>query len=139
MVDKSFISTLNIGMNKNGLIMGGIITVVFGIPLLIFTHIFMSGGPDKNDLENNKFIQDTCGKEKFIKSIFTIGYIKASIRRFIADYKLLIFPQPQAELGKFAPDCNLVNLNGQSLSLLEDYIKKCPKGMPLILNMGSYT
>jgi predicted AlkP superfamily phosphohydrolase/phosphomutase len=41
--------------------------------------------------------------------------------------------------GSPAPDALLVGLDGKEISLLESFVKKMPKGMPLILNMGSFT
>lgn len=44
-----------------------------------------------------------------------------------------------AQFGKNALDGEVITLSGEKKSLLNDYIKKMPSGMPLVLNMGSYT
>jgi hypothetical protein len=44
----------------------------------------------------------------------------------------------KAKLGQAAPDCKVVDLNGNN-QLLSKYINAVPKGMPLIINSGSYT
>ena len=129
-----------LGDNYKTLIaIGAVGTVAVVFPLVVVTHIFASGGPDKSDPKYNDWIMSICGDKKFINSVFTIGYVKASIRRFFTDRKMLFSSQPVAEKGKVAPDAKLIDLNGNELSLLKDYIAKMPKGMPLVLNMGSYT
>ena len=74
-----------------------IATVGVAAPLLfILTHVFQTGGPDKNDPKYNEFVYGVSGGKKFLRSIFNIGFVKASVRRFFSDYKLLLFPQPFA-------------------------------------------
>ena len=69
--------------------------------------------------------------------MLTWGYTKATWRRFHRYYGALMMKK--AKLGEKALDADLVTLNNETKSLLNDYINVMPKGMPLILNMGSYT
>lgn len=122
------------------LYVGLISTFGIGLPYLIMTHIFRQCDPTLSSEEYRLWIRKVCGGSTSAESTYKFGFVKASFRRFFTDMKLFFFPQPQAELGKLAPDCELINIHsGKVLSLLDDYIKKMPSGMPLILNMGSYT
>jgi hypothetical protein len=47
--------------------------------------------------------------------------------------------EPKAKAGSMAPDATLVSLDGTELSLLNDYVRTMQKGMPLVLNFGSFT
>ena len=112
--------------------------------LFLFLHsflfIFTSGSkPGENSL--SKFIHNVCsGKKGLMVTVLTWGYYKASLRRFFQHYRLLIFPQPKAKCGCKAPDALLVDPNtNETKSLVKDFIDKVPKGIPLVLNMGSYT
>lgn len=120
------------------LVIGGL-GLGIGIPLMVLTHMFRSGTPDPKDPSYNSYIMSVCGKDKFINSVLTYGYIKASIRRFCNDWRVALSCPPRVSLGSRAVDCKLVDINGKPLSLLRDYIEKMPRGMPLVLNMGSYT
>lgn len=44
-----------------------------------------------------------------------------------------------ARVGRPAPDAHIVSLSGESKNLVKDYIKRMPRGMPLVLNIGSYS
>ena len=74
-----------------------------------------------------------------LKTVLTWGYAKASFRRFCFVYKNKLFSQPQAQIGSQALDAKVVNLSGEIQYLLRDFISTVPLGVPLILNMGSYT
>jgi len=124
---------------KNALALCFIGAVSVALPYSILTHVFRSGTPDDDEPEHNAWIMSKIGGNKFFNSLYSFGYWKASLRRFIADYKLLLFPQPQAVAGACVVDCQLVDLQGNELSLLRDIVEKCPPGVPLILNMGSYS
>jgi len=76
---------------------------------------------------------------RVVKTALTWGFAKASVRRFVNHYRLVMFPQPQAMMGCAAPDAQVVTLNGEVKGLVSDFIQKMPTGMPLVLNMGSYT
>ena len=51
-----------------------------------------------------------------------------------------LFPtlNPQIKINKPALDFPVVTLEGQQCSLLKDYVNRVPKGVPIILNFGSY-
>lgn len=125
--------------SQNVLIIGTVSFITLGLPLYILTHMFRSGAPDSSEPEHNAWIMSKCGGEKFWNSLLSFGYWKASLRRFVADHKRFFMPQPEALLGGRAVDCQLVDLEGKNLSLLQDIIGQCPPGVPLILNMGSYS
>jgi hypothetical protein len=117
---------------------------IFGGAVLLFLHVFLfiftSGSSPGKDAAQDEFIDQTCAPNKtLINTVVTWGYFKATWRRCKNYYRLLLFPQPRAILGKIAPDAKIVNLTGEEKSLVSDYISKMPMGMPLILNMGSYT
>lgn len=107
----------------------------FYIFVFIFTH---GSSPGKNERQD-KYINETCAPSGLLKTVLTWGYAKASFRRFYNVYRLKLFPQPQASLGKLAPDAKVISLSGKVQYLFSDYISKVPQGMPIILNMGSYT
>ena len=107
-------------------------------PYAVLTHIMRMGTPDACDIKYRTWIRSVCGGKTSTESMWSFGFIRASFRRFVADYKLLLFPQPIAAVGQPAPVAKLVKLDG-SVVMLSDFIDKCPSGMPLILNMGSYT
>jgi len=113
---------------------------VLGLGLYVFGFIFLSGSSPGKNKGQDDFIDKTCTGEKgLVKTVLTWGYAKATWRRFINRYKLVIFPQPQAMLGKAAPDAKLATLDGKEQFLLRDHVEKMAPGMPLILNMGSFT
>ena len=108
--------------------------------LYIFGFIFIHGSSPGKDKGQDDFIDKTCAPSGLLKTVLTWGYFKASFRRFLQFYRLCLFPQPQAKLGKPAVDAVLIDLVSNSeKSLLRDYVMNMPSGMPLILNMGSYT
>ena len=87
----------------------------------------------------DSFIKSTLGGGGMLKSVMTFGYVKATFRRFFATYRVFLLRINVAEVGKKAPDAKILTLNGVEKNLINDYIDKTPNGMPLILNMGSYT
>lgn len=107
--------------------------------LYVFGFIFIHGSAPGKNANQDSFIHETCAPTGLWKTVFTWGYTKASFRRFIQYYKLVLFPQPVAKQGCLAPDAVLITLAGTECSLLQDYVSKMPSGMPLILNMGSFT
>lgn len=113
--------------------------LVCGLAVYIFGFIFLSGSSPGSDQSQDAYVNATCAPNGLLKTVLTWGYTKASFRRFYDHYRLLLFPQPRAQLGQKAPDGSVVSLNGKSQSLIDDYILKMPVGMPLIINLGSYT
>jgi hypothetical protein len=114
------------------------------VALLFYIWIFIfviPGGAGPSGKPYDNFIMKICSSSDlaFFRTILTWGYFKRSFKTFYKFYKLALFPVPFAKLGGVAPDAKLVDLDGNSKSLLLDYIKKCPPSIPLILNMGSYT
>ncbi len=127
--------------------MGTWLTVLLAcVPLacLFYIWIFIfviPGGTGPSGKPYDKFIMQICSKSdfSFFKTLLSWGYFKRSFKTFVRFYKLALFPVEFALLGKPSPDAKLIGLDGKEKSLLADYIKKCPAGIPLILNMGSYT
>ena len=129
---------LSIILSANSLLL--LLFILFLASLYIFGFIFIHGSSPGQDKGQDKFIDKTCAPSGLLKTVLTWGYFKASFRRFLQFYRLCLFPQPQATLGKPAVDAVLIDLtSGSEKSLLADYIMQMPAGMPLILNMGSYT
>lgn len=115
-----------------------IVVFIIFVSGMILTRMFRSGRPDATKPLLNEFIMETCGGDKFFNSVVDVGYVKASWRRCRNDMKLFFFPQPQATLGGPVIDCKLVDMKGNPTTLLK-CMEKCPKNVPYILNMGSYT
>lgn len=113
----------------------------FALFFYIFIFIFISGSSNTGQAYD-KFIMTICspkGDGEFFKTVLTWGYFKRSFKRFYQHYRLVLFPQPRAELGKPCPDATVITLENQGVrSLLRDYIDNAGD-MPVILNMGSYT
>ena len=105
----------------------------------IFGYIFLSGSKPGANPEQDKFVNRTCAPEGLLKSVLTWGYAKASCRRFRVDLMARLKGEPKAKAGSMAPDATLVSLDGTELSLLNDYVRTMQKGMPLVLNFGSFT
>lgn len=117
----------------------GIFVLLLSILLYIYFFIFLSGSSPGKNAAQDKFINETCAPSGLLKTVLTWGYAKASFRRFYNHYRLLLFPQPIVSLGKAAADAKVVMLDGKIAFLKSDFISKMAQGMPLILNMGSYT
>lgn len=116
------------------------IAAPLAIAFYIWVYIFISGSSPKGKAYD-KFIMDICTSSdfNFFKTLLCWGYFKRSAKECFKAYKLRFFPVPMAKFGEKAPDAKLVDLNGKSLSLVEDYIKKMGPSKPLIINIGSYT
>jgi hypothetical protein len=118
-----------------------LLLLLAGILLYIFAFIFLSGSK-ATGAAYDAFVMDICspnGDKAFIRTVFTWGYFKRSFKQFYQHYRLKWFPVPKATLGSRCPDAKLVSLDGEELSLLDDFVNKMDPDMPLILNMGSYT
>jgi len=121
-------------------IVGAVGIVGVALFLYIFAFIFTNGSSPQGR-SYDKFIQDMCnpkGQFSFLQTVLTYGYLKRTTKLCIRHWRLKLFPQPTAELGKPCPDATLVTLNNESKSLLRDYVHK-DTHIPLILNFGSYT
>lgn len=107
----------------------------------IWAFVFIHGGPPGKNKKVDAFVDVTCcPKRGLFVTLLSFGYLKLGFRRFVQFYRLVLFPQPQAKLGKPALDAIVHAVNsGEQKSLLKDYIQAMPKGMPLVLNFGSYT
>lgn len=117
-----------------------------GIFIAFYIYIWnftLLESPAPFNAKYNKFVMKVSspkGVKQFIRTLFSFGYFRKSFARFLRYYRLKIFPVSRAEAGEKAPDATLVTLDGQTRSLLKDYILD-PRfnDIPLILNMGSYT
>ena len=114
----------------------GVSIVILAVFLHVFLFIFTHGSSPGKDKAQNNFIDATCAPSGLLKTVLTFGYAKASYRRCYNYYRLMF--KQKAKLGQAAPDCKVVDLNGNN-QLLSKYINAVPKGMPLIINSGSYT
>jgi hypothetical protein len=116
------------------------IVVVVAVLIYALMYMFLMGSSPGDNPALDAFIQSTLSsksdKNGFMKSVFTFGYMKASLRRFWAAHRVY-FSMTVAEKGKTAPDALVVTIRGEEKSLRGEYIKKT--SVPLILNMGSYT
>lgn len=106
---------------------------------IFYVHVFVLIQTKPPEHSYFSWMYYLANRPGFFKRMITFGFFKSSLRRYLASWRVTIFPQPIATPGKSAPDAELVSLEGQCCSLLQDYILKTPAGMPLILNMGSYT
>lgn len=117
-----------------------ILLALFPVLLCLYVVAFMFlHGDGPKGTKHDKWINTVCAPEGIFETVKSWGYVKASWTRFYNVYRLKLFPQDSAEVGKRAPEAKLISLEGKELSLLRDYVQKVPKGMPLVLNMGSYT
>lgn len=118
----------------------GVAAAGLGLGVYIFGYIFLSGSAPGKNKAQDKFIEETCNpNEGILKTVLTWGYAKASFHRFRVDLAAWLMREPKAQVGQKAPEASLVSLDGKCLSLLNDYVSKMPAGMPLVLNMGSFT
>jgi hypothetical protein len=123
-----------------GVVLAGSLAVVISLGLFVYIAGFMFiHGTNPKGSKHDDWINQVCAPEGIFNTVMTWGYLKASFQRFYDFYRLKLFPQPFAVVGKPAVDATVVDLNGRELSLLHDYIQKMPQGVQLILNMGSYT
>ena len=70
--------------------------------------------------------------------ITSFSFVKLCVRRTIYLIKVTLNRSSYAKQGNFAPEASVVSLDGQILSLKDDYFKKY-YDIPLIINMGSYS
>jgi hypothetical protein len=127
-------------MTSSTALIGAGVAGAVGFGLYVFGYIFHAGSTPGKNAAQDKFIGDTCNpKEGILVTVLTWGYTKATWRRFRVDFAAWFWREPKAKLGHLAPDAALVDLDGKELSLLADFVNKMPKGMPLVLNMGSMT
>lgn len=116
----------------------GVALAFLALNLYIFAFMFIHGtGPSGS--KNDEWINKVCAPNGLFETVLTWGYYKASFRRFYNHYRLQLFPVPTAAEGKKAIPAKLIGLDGKELSLIEDYVQTTPPGVPLILNMGSFT
>jgi len=113
--------------------------------LLVYVLMYMFLMDSSPGAEGNAaldaFIKSSLGEQRpggMLSTVLTFGYVKATIRRCIAAYKAWLF-MDIAEEGELCPDAAIVTLEGKEQALLADYVSEMPPGMPLVLNMGSYT
>ena len=103
-------------------------------------YMFLMGSSPGDHPALDSFIQSTLGKgghSDFLNSVLTWGYVKATFRRFFATYWAYA-TTTQARLGRRAPDARVVSLDGQ-VTRLHDVLAEAPRGVPVVLSMGSYT
>lgn len=116
----------------------GAVGAVGGI--YIFGYIFLTGSTPGANPEQDKFINQTCGPTgALLRSVLTWGYAKASWRRFRVDLMARLKGEPKANAGCMAPDATLVSLDGKELGLLHSFVNPMQKGVPLVLNFGSFS
>lgn len=121
-------------------IFGALLSLIALLSMFIFGYIFLGGSKPGANIEQDQFIKKTCNpNEGLLKSVLTWGYAKASYRRFRVDLSTYMMREPIAKVGNAAPDAALVSIDGKEMRLLRDFVDKMPKGMPLVLNFGSFT
>ena len=138
------------GMGAGTTVAAAVALAAAGTATYVFGFIFIQGAMPAQD----EFMNATCAASGLWRmlnvlwlskakrrTVLTWGYTKATVRRFLRFYATVLFPQPQACLGKLAPDAALVPLSDPTavLSLKRDYVDVMAPGMPLVLNMGSLT
>lgn len=129
------------GMGAGTTVAAAVALAAAGTATYVFGFIFIHGAMPGANKAQDEFINATCAPSGLWRTVLTWGYTKATVRRFLRFYATLLFPQPQACLGKLAPDAALVPLSDPTavLSLKRDYVDVMAPGMPLVLNMGSLT
>jgi len=106
--------------------------------IYVLLYMFLMGSSAGKNAALDSFIINTLGDGGMLKTVLTLGYVKATARRFFAAYRAWL-TMPIAEEGGDVLDAAVITLQGEEKSLLADYIAGLPTDMPLILNMGSYT
>jgi len=101
-------------------------------------YMFLMGSSPGKNAALDAFIKSSLGDGGMLKTVLTFGYVKATVRRCVATYRAWL-TMSIAKEGGLALDALVVDLQGQEKSLLKDFVAPVPHGMPLILNMGSYT
>jgi len=119
-----------------------IVSIIIGVCIFLHTWLFViMGGSQPCGKPYDNFIMQICspkGYLHFISTVFTWGYFKCSMKMCFRYYMSQLLAAPKAKIGSKCPDMKVISLDGQTLSLLSDYVMQDPS-IPLILNMGSYT
>jgi hypothetical protein len=76
------------------------------------------------------------GRGHMFRTSCSIGFGKSSFRVFLRYIYLIRNPPPIARMGSVAPDCALVNLQGENKSLHKDFLIS---DIPVVITMGSYS
>jgi hypothetical protein len=76
------------------------------------------------------------GRGHMFRTSCSFGFGKSSVRVFRKYLYLLRNPPPIARMGYVAPDCTLVDLNGENKSLHKDFLNT---DIPIVITMGSYS
>jgi len=82
-------------------------------------------------------ISTADGRKHLIATIFSYGFGKSSFRIFLRAVYILFNRPEVALIGKVAPDCALVDLNGIQTSMREFILRST--SLPLVVIMGSYS
>jgi len=118
---------------------GGV--VAFGVVLNVLGYIFIYGSSPGKEKGLDEFIHTTCTPGKgLLPTVLTMGYVRAAWRRWRTGWSnYVVGTHNVAKLSSKAPDAKLVSLQGKQLNLVSDFVLKAGKGVPLIINLGSYT
>lgn len=113
----------------------------FAIVANCLGYIFIYGSKPGKEAGQDAFIHNVCTPGKgLLPTLLTTGYVKAAWRRFTVGWSSYFAGRfDLAKVGSKAPDAKLVSLDGKPLSLLSDFVQRTAKGVPLIINLGSYT
>jgi len=112
--------------------------IFVALVLYILLYMFLMGSSAGKNAALDAFISNTLGDGGMLPTVLTYGYVKATVRRFLAAYRAWL-TMTIAEEGGDVLDASVITLQGQEKSLLADYVACMPTDMPLIMNMGSYT
>lgn len=122
-----------------------IVIILVVILLIIFINIWLfpilyESKPSGSEYDKFVFkVSSPKGPHHFLLSLFSIGYFKLALKRLYIKLKKQFTPAKRfvKHLEK-AIDAKLVTIDGRSLSLLKDYVKKF-YDIPLVINIGSCT
>jgi len=111
-----------------------VLTVIVLLLLLVLLHIWLFNIPLPILVMRLSSIQ---GIKHLIRTIFSIGFLKSSIRKCARYYVLLFTLKKRATLHHKAPDSNLIALDNTTITLSS--IFDMYKSIPIVISIGSYS
>jgi hypothetical protein len=111
-----------------------ILAMIFLLLVLVLLHIWLFNIPLPILIMRLSSIQ---GIKHLIRTIFSIGFLKSSIRKCARHYILLFTLNKRARLHHKALDSNLITLDNTTITLSS--IFDTYNSIPIIMSIGSYS
>ena len=121
--------------------------VIFVLCLIIISFVYMwlfifiHSAAESKKFQQKMWMRLSSfqGISQLLHTMFSWGFLKVSVRRFVRFHVNWWRQCATAQLGRMAPDVPICTSKGEVKSLLKDYIQRQPANCPLVLNFGSYT